>query len=163
METKLYPDAKHLDSLDVGAEFLDFVVISLYRHGLILQPFTSRLYQYAKGESLQGWEVKLDNRFTETGRLSIEIAEKTQANNSSWAPSGIYRNDNTWLYIQGNYEYLYLFSKQWLIKLHKSKRYKEDATTTVKKFYLPIADADKYCVIKIIPLATDRMMLKEDY
>lgn len=148
-----YPDAKHGDSLEVGAEFLDFVMIQLRRYGLYLQPLTSRKNQYEMGESLNGWEVKLDNRFTETRRLSIEIAEKTRINNTEWTPSGIYRNDNTWLYIQGNFEYFYLFSKKWLLLLHNTNKYQVDERhPTVKKFYLPISDADKYCVLKVVPV-----------
>lgn len=149
--TRLYPDAKHDNSLEVGAEFLDFVMINLRDYGLYLQPFTSRKNQHTVGESLNGWEVKLDNRFIETGRLSIEIAEKTKASNSAWVASGIYRDDNTWLYIQGNFEYFYLFSKKWLRMLHKTGRYQVDERhATVKKFYLPISDADKYSILKVV-------------
>lgn len=151
-ETRLYPDAKHANSLDVGAQFLDFVMIQLRDYGLYLQPMTSRKNQYEIGESLNGWEVKLDNRFTDTGRLSIEIAEKTRADNPVWIPSGIYRSDNTYLYIQGNYEYFYLFPKKYLVFLHETKRYQVDERhPTVKKFYLPIAHADKYCMLKVVP------------
>lgn len=143
--TKPYPNSTHVDSLQVGAEFLDFVTVALAKRGLYLQPFTSKKYQYTKGESLQGWEVKLDNRFTDTGRLSIEIAEKTNFANAAWANSGIYRNDNTWIYIQGNYQYFYIFLKKHLIGLHKSGRYEiAESHGTVRKFYLPLTDAEKY-------------------
>jgi hypothetical protein len=143
-----YPDATHENPLQVGAEFLDFVLVTLQPMGMYLQPFTSKKYQYAKGESWQGWEVKYDARCSGengTGRLSIEIAEKTKADNAIWCPSGIYRSDNTWLYIQGNYDAFYIFLKQFLIALHKSGRYKEaESYGTVRKFYLPVADAEKY-------------------
>lgn len=146
----IYPDCIHPDALQVGAEFLDFVTVTLHGYGLYLQPFTSRKYQYNKGESLQGWEVKLDNRCTETGRLSIEIAEKTRADQATWTKSGIYRNDNTWLYIQGNYEMFYIFLKKFLISLHRTGRYETAEIPTLQKFYLPLSDADKYAY-KIIP------------
>ena len=155
MATSLYPDSIHPDPLQVGAEYVDFVTVALQKFGLYLQPFTSKKYQYNKGESFQGWEVKLDNRFTDTGRLSIEVAEKTKADNSDWIPSGIYRHDNTWLYIQGNYEYFYIFSKKLLVRLHKSGKHQEDESYgTIKKFYLPIDDANNYCICKIIPERT---------
>ena len=141
---QIYPDSIHADGLETGAQFLDFVMETLMKRGVVLQPYTSRKNQFSLGESLQGWEVKLDNRFTETGRLSIEIAEKSKASNAAWIPSGIYRRDNTWLYIQGNYEYLFIFMKKFLVSLHKSGRYKEDVIPTLKKFYLPLADAEKY-------------------
>ncbi len=88
-----YPDATHGDTLEMGAQFLDFVMETLQRRGVVLQPYTSKKMQYSTGESLQGWEVKLDNRFTETGRLSIEIAEKSNRGVQVWTPSGIYRRD----------------------------------------------------------------------
>lgn len=142
--SQAYPDSVHSDGLEVGAQFLDFVMETLQKRGVILQPYTSKKNQYSLGESLQGWEVKLDSRFTDTKRLSIEIAEKTKADNKSWIPSGIYRRDNTWLYIQGNYECFYIFMKKFLVSLHKTGRYKEDEIPTLKKYYLPITDADKY-------------------
>ena len=146
-----YPDAPYTNPLEVGAKFLDFVMETLNKHQIIFQPYTSRQMQYYKGESVQGWEVKLDNRFTDTGRLSIEIAEKTARGNSNWIPSGIYRNDNTCGYIQGNYQYFYFFHKDDLINLHKTRRYIEDEYNgTIRKYYLPISDADKYG-IKITP------------
>lgn len=146
METSLYyPDAPHLDTLQMGAEFLDFVMETLQKHGVILQPYTSKRKQYNTGESLQGWEVKLDNRFLDTGRLSIEIAEKSARSVPVWTPSGIYRRDNTWIYIQGNYKRFYWFQKNILVGLHKANRYETaEFNGTVRKFYLPIPDADKY-------------------
>lgn len=145
-----YPDCKHTDPLQVGAEFLDFVLVTLQPMGLYLQPFTSKKYQYTKGESLQGWEVKYDGRCTDTGRLSIETAEKTKAANAMWVPSGIYRTDNTWLYIQGNYQGFWIFLKQFLISLHESKRYEEHTLPTIQKFYLPFKDANRYGY-KVLP------------
>lgn len=140
-----YPDATHSDTLELGAQFLDFVMETLQRRGVVLQPYTSKKKQYNTGESLQGWEVKLDNRFTETGRLSIETAEKSSRSVDLWTPSGIYRRDNTWIYIQGNFQMFYWFPKKFLVMLHMSKKYKEDEFNgTVKKFYLPIIDANKY-------------------
>lgn len=141
--TKPYPNSTHVNSLEVGAEFLDFVTVTLQKKGLYLQPFTSRKYQYQIGESLQGWEVKLDGTSASSGRLSIEIAEKTKAANANWCKSGIYRNDNTWMYIQGNYEFFFIFMKKHLIGMHKSGKYQEaESYGTVKKFYLPISVAE---------------------
>lgn len=138
-----YPDAKRPDTLEDGREFQDFVMEALAKTNVILQNFSSRKYQFKKGENLQGWEIKLDNRCTETGRLSIEIAEKTQANQERWTDSGIYRTDS-WLYIQGNYQGVFVFMTKILVKLHKTKRYHEHELPTIKKFYLPLEDAHKY-------------------
>ena len=143
--TNPYPDAPHMNSLDLGAQFMDFVMETLQKRGVILQPYTSKKKQFETGESLQGWEVKLDNRFIDTGRLSIEIAEKSRRDIPVWTPSGIYRRDNTWIYIQGNFKKFYWFQKNFLLLLHRSGKYTEDEYNgTIKKFYLPIADAEKY-------------------
>jgi hypothetical protein len=147
----------HKDSFEVGNEFQDFVCMELAKQNIILQNINSKKFQFEVGENLQGFEIKYDSRCTgdngtvATNRLSIEIAEKTRAENSDFIPSGIYRNDNSWLYIQGNYMNFWIFSKNLLQKLHNSGRYEESELPTVKKFYLPIADADKYCSKKVTP------------
>lgn len=138
------------NSFQSGMEFQDFVCTELSNHGIILQNLSSKKYQFTVGENLQGFEIKLDRRFLETNRLSIEIAEKSNRDVPVWTASGIYRVDNTWLYIQGNYERLYIFPKNFLIKLHESKKYTEDESNgTIKKYYLPLEDADKYCAKRI--------------
>jgi hypothetical protein len=146
----------HSNSLEVGNQFEDFVCIELAKRGIILQNIHSKKFQYNTGENLQGFEIKLDNRCTgcnntaPTNQLSIEIAEKTKKENKDFVPSGIYRSDNSWLYIQGNYDVFWIFSKKMLKGLHKSNKYNEHKLDTIVKFYLPIEDADKYCANKII-------------
>lgn len=158
METS-YPNycisnSGHKNSFEVGNEFQDFVCIELAKDGIILQNINSKKFQYTTGENLQGFEIKYDARCTgdintePTYRLSIEIAEKSKETNISFVPSGIYRSDNSWMYIQGNYNGFWIFPKNILVELHKSGRYKEHECSTVKKFYLPIEDADRYCAKK---------------
>ena len=139
-----YPDCKHKDALEVGLQYQDFVMEVLQQYGIYLQFYTSRKSQFNKGETMQGCEIKLDNRLMETGRLSIEIAEKSKSSNLEFVKSGIYRDDNTWLYIQGNYDCFYIFLKKFLIQLHKTGKYQEGEIPTLRKYYLPIVDADKY-------------------
>lgn len=146
----------HIDSFEVGNEFQDFVCIELAKQGIILQNINSKKFQFNVGENLQGFEIKYDARCTgdrgttATNQLSIEIAEKTKADNTKFIPSGIYRNDNSWLYIQGNFKMFWIFSKKLLILLHRSGRYKEHELPTIKKFYLPLEDADRFCAKKVI-------------
>jgi len=144
-----YPDCKDIDSFQSGLEFQDFVCEKLAREGIILQNLSSKKYQFDLGENLQGFEIKLDRRCTDTKRLSIEVAEKTQATNPSWVPSGIYRNDNAWLYIQGNYEVLYIFPTVFLRQLYQRGRFKIEELPTIKKFYLPFDKADQWCAKKL--------------
>jgi hypothetical protein len=157
MKSKYNPqNSGHEDSLEIGHGFEDFVCIELSKQGIILQNINSKKFQIETGENLQGFEIKFDARCTgdfetkTTNRLSIEIAEKTNPENYKWIPSGIYRSDNSWIYIQGNYKGFWIFAKNILIMLHKSGRYLEDGIPTLKKFYLPILDADKYCAKKLV-------------
>jgi len=154
--TPAYPasNSGHHDSLEKGEEFQDFVCIELGKIGIIIQNMCSKKYQYSEGENRQGIEIKYDARCTgdnntiPTNRLSIEIAEKTNASNSNYVPSGIYRNDNSWLYIQGNYNGFWIFSKRDLQQLHRDNNYPEMEQKTIKTFFIPIEDADNYCLKK---------------
>lgn len=145
-----YPsrNSGHSDSHTVGIEFQDFVCIELSKVGIIIQNINSKKYQYAEGENIQGFEIKYDGPHTETGRLSIEIAEKRKGENQTWVRSGIYRNDNTWLYVQGNYKMFFVFPVKFLRALYETKKYpvyehpKENPT--IQKFYLSHEEAKKY-------------------
>ena len=141
-----YPDSPNHNSVQDGLEFQDVVTDTLAEHGLIIQNYGSKQYQLNVGENRQHIEIKLDNRCTETGRLSIEVAEKT-AVNRDWVPSGIYRDDS-WLYVQGNRTRIWIFFTSFLRSLHRFKDYTEHEepkdAPTIRAFFLPIADADKY-------------------
>lgn len=154
----VYPSAPSATTFRDGIEFQDWVCVQLARDGIILQNLASKKYQYEVGENLQGFEIKLDNLCTETGRLSIEIAEKSNAANEAWVPSGIYREDNSWLYIQGNRSRLWIFAKKALRKWHAywkkqapARVYESESHGTVRKFYLSQDDADSLAARVIIP------------
>ena len=133
-----------------GLEFQDFVCLQLARYHVVLQNLGSKKYQYERGENLQGFEIKLDTRCLEMGRLSIEVAEKTNRDAEFWTPSGIFRNDNSWLYIQGNYSIVYVFAKNWLRRWHDAKRPEIfESHGTVRKFYLPLSIADT-CATRVL-------------
>lgn len=151
----MYPHSKNGNSFADGMEFQDFVVEQFNKWGLYIQIHSSKKYQYERGESVQRVEIKLDRRCTETGRLSIEVGERTSLNNP-WVRSGIYRNDNTCMYIQGNKERLYLFDRKVLARYHKIKlgqKYEESPreNPTVRKFYLPFDVADQIAITRILP------------
>jgi hypothetical protein len=134
-----------------GVEFQDFVCVELAkRSGVIVQNLGSKRYQLAIGENIQGFEIKLDTLFLKTNRLSIEVAEKSKAENAEWVPSGIYRNDNTWLYIQGNYEQFFVFQKNLLQKWRR--KYDPEICEshgTVQKFYLPLSTARELAALVV--------------
>ncbi len=140
-----YRDAKSVTSYQDGMEYQDFVCERLARHHIILQNIASRKFQYEVGENLQGFEIKLDNRCLETGQLSIEVAEKSAADNPDWVPSGIMREDNSWLYLQGNYQIIFIFSKKLLREyLERKKPEIHKSLGTVQKFYMPLSTAHKW-------------------
>jgi len=157
MDTKLtlvrpeptYPDAKRPTTFVEGVEFQDFVCKELAKRHVILQNMSSQKYQFTIGENLQGFEIKLDNRCTETERLSIEVAEKSAAGNAEFVPSGIFRRDNSWLYIHGNYQMFFVFARNILQLLARSNRYQFHELPTIRKFYIPIKDARKYAALTV--------------
>ena len=144
----------HKDSFEVGNHFQDFVCIELAKCNIVMQNINSKKYQFEVGENLQGFEIKYDARCTgdggtiATNRLSVEIAEKSNADNPNYIPSGIFRNDNSWLYIQGNFKEFWVFSKKFLISLYRTNKYELGKHPTIKTFYLPVEHADKYCCKK---------------
>ena len=149
-----YPDSKLPDPEETGLEFQDFVQTQLMkRFGIPLQFYTSRSYQYNVGETVQGVEIKYDDWCSRTERVSVEIREKTRAANSQWVSSGIYRKDNTWLYVQGNYDICFAFAKTTLVRLYETGRYpveeKPKVSPTIQTFYLPFADAYRYAAFYV--------------
>lgn len=148
METRpVYPDGKRETLFEEGIEFQRFVSdLFLKEFGFAIRYYVKCEDQYTKGESREGIEVKFDQRILETGNVSIEVAEKTKADRKIWTPSGILRRDNTWLYVQGNYDIVFLFKKATLVELYEVK-YKSkvwEPTPTIRTFLLPLPEAKKY-------------------
>ena len=147
----------HPDSLSEGEYFQNYVARKFYeRVKISIVYYTTQDDQRQIGESVQGIEVKLDNRCTgddgtkPTFQLGIEIGEKTNIHSEMFTPSGIYAKGNTWLYVVGNYMMFWAFSKTELIRLHKSGKYKQFlGVPTMDAFFLPIEDADEYCLFKV--------------
>ena len=138
------------EKLEQGLEYQDFVSEVLYKIGLPLFSYNSKKYQIEYGENKLGIEIKFDNKFSETGNVYIEIAEKSNPDNPCFVISGIYRNDNTWLYVIGDRKKVFVFPKVILKLLHKSGRYRAVENATSKGFLLPTGDADKYAAKIII-------------
>ncbi len=110
-----YPDApmdENGDTIVKGDEYEDFVCdVIAERCGIILRTYKSAKRQFSVGENKAGFEIKLDKQHEKYGHLSIEVAERTRAS-GPWYRSGIFRNDNSWLYIQGNKNIFWIFFKQ---------------------------------------------------
>lgn len=140
--------------LEAGLEYQDFISDELRKYGIILSAYTSRKWQNEKGESASGIEIKHDMRMHDTGNLYIEVAEKANPNNAEYVPSGIMRDDNTWLYLIGDYTKAFLFSKKQVQSIYTDKGnyakrgIKERQTPTSIGFTYPIENAMKYLCLK---------------
>lgn len=149
--TELYKE-----NLTAALEYQDFIIEQLRKSSpcIIITPFSSQKYQYEKGESAQGIEIKYDRRMKETGNVYIEVAEKTNEYNENYIASGIYRRDNTWLYLVGDYERALLFQKRQLVYLHKDRKrwerrgIREVKTPTSIGFVYPIQNARNFFCLK---------------
>lgn len=149
-----YIDSKRQNSFEDGLEFQDFVAdLFATRLGIPLTSYASRKYQFDRGETVQGVEIKFDSWCSRTRRLSIETAEKSRADQREWIPSGIYREDNTWLYVQGNHDIVYVFAKSTLRILEQTGRFQAKEEPTLRAFYLPDDAARKYAAL-VFDIAT---------
>jgi len=133
--------------LEEGQEYQDFVASVLLKMGIVLSSYSSKKYQYAKGESTNGIEIKCQKNYKQYGTLCIETHEKAHPENMDYIHSGIFRGDNSWLFITGDDETIYIFSHTMLKGLNG--HYDTYKTPTSKGYKLPIKDADKYCAKRI--------------
>lgn len=138
---------EYLPKFQDGLEYQDYVAAILFRYGIILNGFSSRIYQRELGENILGAEIKHDHKFRGTENLYIECAEKTTKNDANWRESGIHRKDKAWLYIIGDYDAFYIFAIKHLLKIEEKYEKKENETS--KGFVLPLEDAEEWCIRKI--------------
>ena len=144
-------------SFERGLEFQDFIITLLLKeHGIVIQPYSSKKYQFEIGESLQGYEIKYDARSTgdctyyncnATNNVAIEVEEKTNVNNKNWIKSGIFREDNTTHYLIGNYHGCWIIEKRILRKLYHLKLYPiVETLSTIKSMLIPIDKMDSHSI-----------------
>jgi hypothetical protein len=126
--------------IEEGARFQDFIMERMHRLGMVLQFYTSKEGQQ-RGETLLGLEVKHDQKIKKWGNLCIEVAEKAYPRDGDYAPSGIFRSDNSWLYGIGDYQVFYIFAKSSLrncFALRDKLGLEEYVIATSKGFKLPV-------------------------
>lgn len=139
----------YMEKLQQGLEYQDFIADYLRKSDpcIILGAYSSRKYQNERGESASGIEIKYDMQMHKTGNVYIEVAEKSNPSILDYMPSGIMRNDNTWLYLIGDYEQALLFSKNQLKMLYanrerwKDRNIRQRQTQTSIGFTYPIEKA----------------------
>jgi hypothetical protein len=127
------------EKLIEASEFQDFVSDMLYDTGIPINLYTSKKYQYNKGESRAGFEIKHDRQFESTGNLFIEVKERHDPE-GQYVPSGILRKDNTLFYVIGDYKRTFLFGKKQLIKLIKTQKFRlvENGDKTGIGYLIPV-------------------------
>ena len=140
------------DKTEQGAAFADYACDVLALNGIFTQVFTTKQFQYQYGESAGGIEFKCDMKFRESGNLYIEIAEKAGPRSGEMVPSGIMRDDNTWLYAIGDLQGFYVFTKNTLRLIHSRGRYNLTEIETSKGMLLPIKAAVAHAKYFTLPL-----------
>lgn len=144
-----YENGYYQKKLQQGLEFQDVVTSALYQRGIVVIGYASQKYQIQKGENMLGAEIKRDGKFRETGKLCIETSEKSHPDKPKYTPSGIHREDNSWLFVIGDEKTIYIFATKYLVMLERQKNYNTYETATSKGFLMPLHEAEKYCVRKI--------------
>ena len=161
-----------------GDKYEDFVYPILCNEwGVKITPYKTQGAQL-KGENSFGVEIKFDEKSITSRNLFIEHEERRETDNgklSTWKKSGIYRGDyyedNSWLYLIGNYDIFYIFLKKRLKDLHSTKKYTEKFGTTAsgnqtsKGFLLPKNEAKTLAldVINIQKTPNETEQLDFDY
>ena len=142
---------RYSTDLQRGLEYQDFVFDQLRRMDgmpIFLGAYSSVKYQCGKGEGPSGLEVKYDAKFRETGNLFIETAEKSYSYQDTFHPSGVMSNDNSWLYLVGDYEEAFIFAKNLLrafcVKSNEEIKYKE--IPTAQGFIFPLDYIERKCL-----------------
>lgn len=142
------------ENLNGALEFQDFVMDQLYENGIPVTNYSSKKYQLTKGENKAGIEIKFDKKLETTGNLWIELSEKSNPQNVNYVPSGIYRD--SWLFVIGNFNELYIFPQNLLKMIAKKYPILENGTKTSIGFLLPRTDAQKYAAKIIRPKGNEK-------
>ncbi len=141
------------EKLKIGLLYEDFcanVVWDLIK--LPLTPMRTQFYQLRRGENAQGVEIKYQGKMEKYKSLYIETHEKRRPENKCFVESGVYRSDNTRLWLTGDFDILYLLPLKTLQMLSQDQRFRRVEHETSKAFILPIEVADKHCLKKFTGL-----------
>jgi len=140
-----------------GLEFQDYIVDLAWQNGLVIAQYSSKKYQYSKGESRTGIEVKYDRQRKKTGNIYIEVEEKAEPRAGNYVASGIYAG-NHWLYLIGDYEVVYVFATKNLIRLWEAdqkrtgkRQLEAKEKPTSRGFLLSKWFADQHAALVLYP------------
>ena len=137
------------ENLRIGNLYEDFCAnVLFYLIKIPLTSMKSKHYQLEIGENLQGLEIKYQGRMEEYKSLYIETHEKSHKDNENFVKSGIYRKDNTWLWMTGDWDVAFLIPLNKLKMLYETGEMRTLDSETSKGFVLPLDLAEKYCIKK---------------
>jgi len=139
-----------------GMRYQDFIAEQLMSRGIALNCYSSKKYQLERGESLSGIEVKYDSRMAQTGNVYVETAEKSRPDLPEYTPSGVCRDDGSWLWLIGDYTEALLMGKRQLRMVLEGKGPEYMArngiarreTPTSIGYTLPVAYCDKFLALR---------------
>lgn len=115
----------------------------------VITCYKTKKEQYKIGENKSGIEIKWDGLTKKTGNLYFEYAEKARERKGNYCPSGILKNDNSWLYVIGDKDNnrIYTFDINLLRRIYKKnkkkKKYKWKQINTSLGFVIPENKASK--------------------
>lgn len=133
----------YAEKLAQSHSYVDFVTRELIKHHIFLSNTVSKESQWNLGENHFGLEIKFDGRMAQTKNIYIETREKSHPSKIIRSPSGIYRDDNSWLFGIGDYSVFFIFAKKRLQELHRQKPeyLKEREIPTSMGFTIPVEKA----------------------
>jgi hypothetical protein len=141
-----YKNGYYQDKLQQGLKFQDVVTEILYRRGIIIVGYASREFQNKRGENMLGAEIKNDDKYKWTGRLFIEVAEKSHPDKPNYTPSGIMRRDNSWLFVIGDDKRFWVFTIKDIRRMLDT--FIKVQTPTSIGHLMPLAEANKHAQLK---------------
>lgn len=117
----------------MGLSYQDKVSESIFKHMKIpLTTYCSSLNQETKGENMQGWEIKYVGQAKT--RFFLEIASRPTSNHP-WKDSGVFKKDNSYMYVIGDEDNVYFFWKKTLIDLIERERKKADGEKPILEYF----------------------------
>ena len=129
-----------------GDAWADFAREQMAKLGMLFANNVSYMRQIEEGENAAGVEFKYQKQMERTGNLWIEVKEKARPRSGKYAISGIYRGDNSWLLVTGDYRVIFVFAVRDLRRVAEAARQIENRTKTSVGFLLSAVRARELCL-----------------
>jgi hypothetical protein len=115
----------YAEQLALAEAWERYIVARLRREGIPAERHTTKEAQIGLGDMRIGpdhVELKLDQKFVETGNLFIEVNEKRRPEQEHWTASGIFASSCARWYGVGDYRDWFLFERVALRQLVRPER-----------------------------------------